>query len=82
MMYSTISFGSFRFASNAHMTQHIYMVYIYVLFSTKQGTALHLAFCFNTVYTETNIDADNLEKSHTHVKEVFFNTVPNISTIT
>lgn len=79
MTYSAISFRSFHFASNVHMTQYIYMVYIYVLFSTKQGTALYLAFCFNIVYTETNTDAGKLEKSHTHVKEVFFNTFPNTS---
>lgn len=48
------------------------MVYVYVLFSTKQGTMLHLAFHFNIVSTHINIDADNLEKSDTHVREVFF----------
>lgn len=57
----------------------VYMVYAYVLLSTKQGTTLHLAFSFNIVYTYTHIDAGNLEKSDTHVKEVCFNTLPNIS---
>jgi len=31
------------------------MVYMCVLFSTKQGTTLHLAFSFNTVHTQTQM---------------------------
>lgn len=56
----------------------IYMVCIYLLFSTEQGTALHLAFRFNTVYTQAKRNVVNLGKLGT-IWQDFFSILPRIS---